>query len=368
PVNVALTLAGTYTLPANVERAVIVNGTVGVNLTGNTINNVLTGNDAANLLNGGAGNDTLNGGNGNDRLNGDAGDDILNGGAGADTLVGGRGNDTYFVEGFVNGFSPDTVVESANGGIDTVIVAGTFRLPTNVENLILVGGDSINFDPTNLATLPTNTAFLTGNFAVAAGNNLNNTITGNEVDNALFGEAGDDTIFGGAGNDGILADPGNDLVYGETGNDVLFGFEGNDFISGGEGDDLIAGDQGNDVLVGDAGNDAFFAFSPAPFDLSPSEFDVVTGGTGTDVFFLGNSDNFSPSYIGPGYVVITDFDPIIDRDSFVAPGLSANYSLNLGASVVGGAALDAQILYQGDVVAIVQDSTDVFLSLDFVFI
>lgn len=63
-----------YTLPANVEN-LILDGSNGINGTGNELDNVLTGNAAANVLKGGDGNDTLIGGGGNDTLDGGAGED-----------------------------------------------------------------------------------------------------------------------------------------------------------------------------------------------------------------------------------------------------------------------------------------------------
>jgi len=77
----------TFTLAsiANVENLTLT-GTVAINGTGNTLNNVIIGNTGSNTLTGGAGNDTLSGGNGNDSLNGDDGNDTLTGGGGQDTF------------------------------------------------------------------------------------------------------------------------------------------------------------------------------------------------------------------------------------------------------------------------------------------
>lgn len=299
-------------------------------LDGGTGDDQLSGGADSDILNGADGADSLSGDAGNDQLKGGAGNDLLNGDLGADTLTGGAGDDTYLVDRFINGVSPDAVVELPNGGIDTVLVAGTYVLPNQVENLILVGGDSLNL---SLASpVPELSIFGEGRFAIGLGNALNNTIIGTSVDDALGGDTGNDTL------------------------------------NGGEGNDFLAGDVGNDALLGGAGDDFLSSFSLTLFNLAAFEFDVVSGGAGADIFFLGNPNNFSPSYIGTGYVVITDFNPVIDQDKFAAPGSSSNYSLNLSTSVVGTAALDAQILYQGDIVAIVQDSIDVILSLDFIFI
>jgi Ca2+-binding RTX toxin-like protein len=85
----------TFTLAdiANVENLTLT-GTVAINGTGNTLNNLVIGNFGNNTLTGGAGNDTLNGGAGADTLNGGDGTDTLTGGGGNDLLVGDAGTDT----------------------------------------------------------------------------------------------------------------------------------------------------------------------------------------------------------------------------------------------------------------------------------
>ncbi|BFM40223.1 hypothetical protein OLK001_21490 [Synechocystis sp. LKSZ1] len=157
-----------YTLGANVENLVLT-GIDAINGTGNALKNVITGNDAAN---------------------------ILDGGTGADTLVGGTGNDTYIVDN-----TGDLVIETSTLAteIDTVQSSVTYILGANVENLILVGTNSIK----------------------GTGNVLDNFITGNGAANTLDGGAGNDSLFGGAGNDILTGGGGSDLLVGGTGNDTL---------------------------------------------------------------------------------------------------------------------------------------------------
>lgn len=103
-------------LGAEVEvlRTTNVNGTGGVNLTGNELANDITGNAGANRLTGRAGNDTLSGG---------AGDDTLVGGEGADSLTGGTGLDAFLLNSTIGvdsiaDFAPvDDVIQLSRGGL-----------------------------------------------------------------------------------------------------------------------------------------------------------------------------------------------------------------------------------------------------------
>ncbi|MEZ0306370.1 MAG: beta strand repeat-containing protein, partial [Ramlibacter sp.] len=299
-VNVAFTVAGAlYTLPANVENGAITSaGTLAVNLTGNTLDNLLTGNGGNNAINGDAGSDTLNGGLGNDTLVGGADDDTLDGGVGNDNLQGGAGNDTYVVSAIT-----DIVNETLPGSSGTDVVnvgltaTGTYLMTNEVENAIVTG---------TIAGIN------------VTGNGLNNTITGNNLANTLLGGLGEDTLIGGGGTDILDGGGGNDIVFvngtkaqftsitrpnatdvlmvstatGETvtlrgvesvhfsdqtlsmngilgntpsafndfivggaGNDTFDGLAGNDNISGMDGNDLLIGGVGNDILIGGLGND-----------------------------------------------------------------------------------------------------------------
>ncbi|MFK4486709.1 peroxidase family protein [Bradyrhizobium sp. USDA 336] len=215
--------------------------------TGNDLNNVITGGDLADTLSGllgndtltgglgadsllgGDGNDTLNGGDDGDTLNGGIGTDTLNGGAGGDAMAGGADNDIYVVDD-----AGDVVNEIAagSGGIDRVDSSISYTLGTNVENMNLVGGNTIN----------------------GTGNALDNTIVGNNATNQLFGGGGLDVLTGNGGND---------LLDGGTGNDTLSGGDNNDVIIGGEGNDLIDVGTGFNTIVYNAsgfGNDTISSF------------------------------------------------------------------------------------------------------------
>jgi Ca2+-binding RTX toxin-like protein len=141
-VQVAYTVAATYTLGANIENATVT-GTVITHLTGNALDNILTGNGVANKLDGGAGNDTLIGG------------------AGNDTMLGGTGNDVFVVD-----VATDVVTELDGGGTDRVETAlASYTLGAFVENLSFTG-----------------TAAFTG-----TGNGLANVLTGGNGGDKLSG-------------------------------------------------------------------------------------------------------------------------------------------------------------------------------------
>lgn len=266
-----------FTLGANIENLTLT-GTANLNGTGNDLNNAITGNSGSNTLKGGAGEDTLDGAGGNDSLDG------------------GDGNDTYYVDS-----AGDIVVEKLNGGaggIDTVFSSVSYVLPSQVENLTLLGSAHLN----------------------AAGNASANVLTGNSGNNILDGQGGADLMTGGAGNDTYYVNHtgdvvvegsggGNDTVYSSiaytlsqfvenlilqgvavvgAGNDLnnviigngvgnkLFGYGGNDTLTGGLGNDTLDGGADTDTAV--------FSGKRADYTISGSldSRTVAHGSQGTD--------------------------------------------------------------------------------------
>jgi Ca2+-binding RTX toxin-like protein len=82
-----------YTMPVDVE-ALILEGTMAIDGTGNAQDNSIAGNDQNNVLDGGGGADNLTGNGGEDTLRGGAGMDNLYGGDNDDKLFGGTERDT----------------------------------------------------------------------------------------------------------------------------------------------------------------------------------------------------------------------------------------------------------------------------------
>lgn len=249
----------TFTLGSNVENLTLT-GTLAINGTGNTLDNLLTGNGANNTLAGGAGNDTLDGGLGND------------------TMLGGVGDDNYVVN-----VATDVVTELANEGNDTVRSAVTLTLGTNVENLVLTGTTAIN----------------------ATGNTLDNLLSGNGANNRLTGGAGNDTLDGGTGTDTMVGGAGNDTFVVNVSTDVTTELtnEGTDTVrssvtwtlgtnlenltllgtaaingTGTASNNVLTGNSGANTLTGAAGNDTLDGAGGA---------DLLVGGTGADSYVFG---------------------------------------------------------------------------------
>jgi Ca2+-binding RTX toxin-like protein len=158
-------------------------------------------------------------------------------------------------------------------------------------------------------------------------------------------------MYGDAGNDYLDGGTGNDKLYGEAGNDTLLGSDGNDSLYGGTGTDSLNGGAGNDFLNGGGSS------------YNSSEYDTLTGGGGADRFALGDSSG--SFYLGAGYATITDFQ-WSEGDKIQIYGSSSNYTLDKNSNWSGSSALDTAIYKNGDLIAVVQDSTNVYLNYDFI--
>nr|WP_316640417.1 calcium-binding protein [uncultured Roseateles sp.] len=120
--------------------------------------------------------------------------------SGADTLTGGAGDDYYVIG------AQDTVVELADGGIDTMESAGSFSLAANVEVGLLTGGGML-------------TGTDQADRLISVGSDYQRLLGGAGAD-TLTGDI-NDTLDGGAGDDELHAKDRLDIVWG-TGNDRLF--------------------------------------------------------------------------------------------------------------------------------------------------
>ncbi len=114
----------------------------------------------------------------------------------------------------------------------------------------------------------------------------------------------------------------------------------------------------NDMLVGGGGNDRLDGYA-----TSGTEYDQLVGGAGNDTFVLGG--NWGVSYQGAGFATIEDWD--WTSDYIEVFGSSNQYNL-LYENLIGTLAPDTAIYYGTDLIGVVQDSTNVAMARDFIFV
>lgn len=166
-----------------------------------------------------------------------------------------------------------------------------------------------------------------------------------------YGRAGNDTLFG--------SDDREDLVYGNRGNDTLFGNGNNDVLVGGYGSDTLYGGSGADNLIGGAGNDYLIGYGGG---TEPEfDFDALEGGTGADTFVLGEGFAFYVSPVTDEFARIVDFSRA-EGDKIQVFGNVSDYSLEV--DIFGG----TQISYQDNLIAVVDNVTNLSFQLDFNFV
>ncbi len=246
-------------------------------------NDLVSGTNGNDILNGGIGNDQITDDFGADRLNGDAGDDdltsgrsndILDGGTGADIMRGGLGNDRYLVDD-----AADQVIELANEGTDLVEASGafTFVLPTNVENLNLIG------DTDGSGNGADNRINGGAGANIIRGGGGRDIIGGEDGDDILLGQVGDDALRGGAGLDNLQGAEGDDVLFGGDDADTLFGNDDDDQLLGEARDDTLNGGAGNDRLTGGLGADQLRGGAGDDIYVIEDAFDMVTENVGEGI-------------------------------------------------------------------------------------
>jgi len=245
-----------YVLPANVENLTLT-GTLHIDGSGNSLNNVITGNASDNILSGDA--------------------------SSRDTLMGGLGNDTYIRYGGLG-----TIQENANAGIDKVIEVGytgrTYTLAANVEQLDY-RADSYQQ-------------------TIVRANALDNTIWTAAVNTAVIydGGAGIDTIINRGPQGYFYVDNPRDSIVMAPGAEVWDGsmhvFSTSDYTLGAQLDNLTmmgnAATRGNgndrdNILNGGADMDPFFN-TGVEGETGNNVANVLAGGKGNDTYVLGLGD------------------------------------------------------------------------------
>jgi Ca2+-binding RTX toxin-like protein len=160
-----------------------------------------------------------------------------------------------------------------------------------------------------------------------------------------YGYGGNDRLVSGDGNDTLDGGDGNDYLYSKDGDDLLIGGDGNDYLQDYYlGNDTLIGGAGNDYIAGGSGNDTF------------------TGGTGADSFNVAYEAYLPTS----SYDTITDFSRN-EGDKIFVYGNRSDYSLDQTKNISAGSALDTAVYYRNDLIAVLQDTTQVSLAADFLF-
>ena len=152
------------------------------------------------------------------------------------------------------------------------------------------------------------------------------------IEHGLGGD-GKDLISGNGADNNLKGNRNNDTLYGYGGNDNLWGGDGNDSLTGGNGDDILDGYLARQDKIDQA-----------------SEYDVLTGGIGADIFSLGvNSESYGKEiyYRGEGYADITDFN-LTQGDKIKLLGSIKDYSIKTVNT-------NAVLSYQGDAIASIAD-------------
>lgn len=185
----------------------------------------------------------------------------------------------------------------------------------------------------------------------------------------MYGYGGKDTLGGGDGNDKLYGHEGDDVMYGDAGNDYLDGWTGNDKMYGGSEKDTLLGYDGKDTMYGGTGSDSLNGESGddylngGGYSNNSYEYDTLTGGGGGDIFALG--DSYGSFYQGGGYATITDFK-WSEGDKIQVYGSTSNYTLDKTYNWSGSSSLDTAIYKNGDLIGVVQDTTNVYLEYDFI--
>jgi Ca2+-binding RTX toxin-like protein len=143
----------------------------------------------------------------------------------------------------------------------------------------------------------------------------------------------------------------------------VYGTYWSDFLTGTAYDDFLVGYEGDDVLFGYGGNDRLDGYG---FNAYNMEYDYLAGGRGSDVFVLG--DYYTGVYYqGWGLATIADFEwyaDYIELPAYAYDGIGFGYGYWSGDPF----AMDTLIMSYGDPIALVEDTTNVDLWRDFLFV
>jgi Ca2+-binding RTX toxin-like protein len=262
-------------------------------LFGEAGNDTLNGGEGNDSLNGGEGNDSLNGGEGNDSLNGGAGNDSLIGGAGNDSLIGGAGNDS-----FVGSRGSDVI--DGGDGIDTVDYSSLRSAVTLKAIGILDKGVAGTDTLVKIDTVIGNSSFVNTLDAMGPEDDSTAIINADLANNSL-------TVFNLLGGVPILNFEVVNFVN-------VTGTANNDSIAGDAATNVLIGGGGSDTLNGRGGIDTLIGVDPNSPTAGQGEIDTLIGGTGADLYVLGDMNTLFYSFSGNSdFAAISGFETGSDK-------------------------------------------------------
>jgi Ca2+-binding RTX toxin-like protein len=138
----------------------------------------------------------------------------------------------------------------------------------------------------------------------------------------------------------------------------------NDYLNGNLGSALLRGNQGNDTIIGGPGNDTLLGYG---FSSTAAQIDYLIGQSGADLFVLGSLSRPYLFYSGDGaHAIIRGFNRSagdkIQVVSFVRDGDISRFFSDQFESYDEGTRQGTRILVGSDLIADVQNVTDVSLS------
>ncbi|ADC61231.1 calcium-binding protein [Allochromatium vinosum] len=343
-----------YVLGANLEKLELI-GSDNIHGTGNELQNTIIGNDK---------------------------DNLLDGAGGADRLEGGKGNDTYLVDGF------DTVIEAGSAGTDTIMTeVGILNntLPTNVENLLLLGSVNLTGKGNTLAnviyanvgdnlldgvknTSSSSKDTLSYEFGATAGVRVNLSLLGSAQNT---GGSGTDTLVGDSFHN-LTGSYYNDILQGTTSDNVLNGLGGSDTVSyenSATGSVIINLNLSTRQNTLGSGGDTLLSIeniTGSTFDdtiIASSGNNIMDGGLGSDTVSYVKSDGLVAVNLAVTTAQNTGGsgkDTLIKIENLIGSNYNDSLTGNTGANRLdGGKGADALKGGAGDDVYVVDNAGDV---------
>ena len=286
---------GSHLGASDVEALLAVQG---IQLEGDSSDELLEGTEGADLIRGNGGRDTIYGHGGDDQLFGGEGSDLLVGNGGDDWLDAGTGDDSYL---FTPGDGQDTLVDAQ--GVDAVRFApgidpGNLVLSRDANDLIAQYASNDELWIRNWFESPDQRIeqFLFADGGVLTDQRIDAAFAEDPV--RYRGSALDEVVLGGDGSDLLGGGSGSDRIYGNGGDDIIYGGAGSDWSYGGAGDDTfwVLGNDAYDHYWGGDGYDRIFYNRPLHIiglagDFGPENSVELIQGVYFQTVFGDASDN-----------------------------------------------------------------------------